>query len=138
MSPPGCSQTVPTALCPCCFQLSRATDLLSPPPSPSFLCPFSLCRDTEWAGPESLSQGKVLQAQKRHREGSECSQALQEALLAGRHTGTQHRAAPAGQREAALCSWTVGQEEERTKRPLTIPLFISTLVGWRLRLIHSG
>lgn len=82
VSPPRCSQTVPTALCPRCFQLSQATDLL-PPPLRS-LCLFSLCRDPEQAGPKSLSQGKGADSLKRHREGFECSQALREALLAAK------------------------------------------------------
>lgn len=53
-------------------------------PPPRSLCLFSLCRDTEQAGPKSLSQGKGADSLKRHREGFKRSQALREALLAAK------------------------------------------------------
>lgn len=119
VSPPRCSHSaLPTLL-----SILLSHRFVAPPSH--LLCPFSLSRDTEWAGPKSLSQGKVPQAQalRRHR-GFECTQALQGASLADTRAHSRaHR---------------LGQKEERTKRSLTIPLFISTLVGWRLRLIHSG
>lgn len=67
-------------------------------------------------------------------------QELKEALLPNKqaHNLKCCSAGTAGCRLLALCSWTIRQKDERTKRSLTIPLFISTLVGWRLRLIHSG
>lgn len=84
MSPPCCSQTVPTALCPGCSQSFRDTDLF--PPLPAFCaCSASAGTQSELA-PSPFHRGKCH----RHRlagkaqRGLRSSQALQEALLADR------------------------------------------------------
>lgn len=87
------------------------------------------------------SHKRAEKAQRGFRAAFELFQGLKEALLPNRHTIAQLLLGDSGMpliRTVFRGTWTIGQKDERTKHPLTIPLFISTLVGWRLRLIHSG
>lgn len=136
------SHTLPAALCPCCFECPQPHTVTAA----CSLCPFTPAQGQSRLAQNSLSKSTTAtNLLKGHREGHGDAfklffQGLKEALLPNKqaHNHKGCSCGTAGCRLFALCSWTVRQKGERTKGPLTIPLFISTLVGWRLRLIHSG
>lgn len=119
-----------TALCPRCFQLSRATDLSSPPPPCVPVQPLQGHRAGWPQVPFTGLSATGTDSLKRHREGLECSQALQEALLADRQTGTQQRAALAGQREAGHSHRAHGLWGTRRKEQNVPLLYLYSSVLW--------